>query len=41
MLRETIYHAGLQWNARLGGEIYIWMGVENIKKLGLAEKFDD
>ena len=40
MMRETISHAGLQWNTRLDGEIDIWMGVENGKKLGLAEKFE-
>ena len=33
-------HAGLEWNATLDGEIDLWMGVENGKKLGLAEKFE-
>ena len=38
-MRETITHAGLLLNAKLDGEIDIWMGVENWKKLWLAEKF--
>ena len=40
MMRETISHAGLLCSVRLDREIYIWMGVENWKKLGLAEKFE-
>ena len=40
MMRETISHAGLQRNAIFDGEIDVWMGVENQKKLGLAEKYD-
>ena len=40
MMRETISHAGQQWHASLDGEIDIWMGVENGKKLGLAAKFE-
>ena len=39
-MRETISHAGQQWNARFDGEIDIWMGVENGKNLKLAEKFE-
>ena len=39
MMRETIYRAVLQLSASLDGEIDIRMGVENGKKLVLAEKF--
>ena len=40
MMQETISHAGLYWNASLDGVIRYRDGVENGKKLGLAEKYE-
>ena len=39
MMRETFSHAGLSWKASVdSGNTYI-EGEENVKKLGIAEKF--
>ena len=38
-MRKTISHAGLLWRTSLDGDKDLWMFEENVKKLGIVEKF--